>query len=151
MKVFHILFVLLSVITLAGCELTISSGDDNNKDEMHWVVEESNGDLTINPKQEYRVTITGSNNRVTLIPDVTELVVTGSDNYIEFGDEYIAKLSITGSSNNLDGNELKIGNLEVTGHNNLISIESYKELLDTGDNNQVAATVLNEPQQQLMQ
>ena len=151
MKIFHTLFLLLSAITLVGCEFTITTGDEDDQDELHWVIEESHADLTINPKQKYRVTITGSHNRVTLAPDVTELVVTGSDNYIEFGDDYIGEVFVTGSSNNLDGNDLAVGNIEVTGSHNLISIESYKELLDTGDNNQVAAMVLNGQEQQLIQ
>lgn len=132
----------LSLLTSA-CVVEIGSSD-SDEDVLDYMFEESSKEEVLNPSSKYDFTLMGGSNKITLKGNIGKILITGSYNYVIIEDDtHIEKLSITGLHNILaqdDDLSLYIETLELAGDHNFISISEYKNLTDTGVDNQVLGT-----------
>jgi len=136
------LVLALSALTSA-CVVEIGSSN-NDDDILDYVFEASSKEEVLNPPSKYDFTLMGESNKITLKGNIGKILITGSYNYVIIEeDTSIEKLSITGLHNILaqeDDLSLYIETIELAGDNNFISINEYKELIDTGEDNQILGT-----------
>lgn len=133
-------------LMMSACITLIGSGDgsDESKNIETYLIEHDSKDVILDPSYKYDVNIEGDNNRIVLKGDSREVLITGSYNYVIIEDDtYVDELSITGMNNIVtsdDEQALFVALITLSGNRNVISIDGYDELLDSGEDNQILNT-----------
>lgn len=126
---------------LGGCVITLDSAPDDDKTVEDYLIDRDGEEIVFDAPSKYDFTILGDSNKVTLKGNISKILITGSYNYVTIEeDTYIEVLSITGMHNIVaqDSNlSLFVDRIELSGSSNVLSIDDYEQLVDTGDDNQI--------------
>ena len=136
--------LLLVLCTMMTACISLTNPDDDNEKIEAYFIEQDSQDVVVDPSYKYDVSIEGDSNKVVLKGNIQEILITGSYNYVIIEDDtHVDDLSITGMNNMvIKGGEqdLFIEALTLSGSRNVISLDGYEKLTDSGEDNQVLNT-----------
>jgi len=135
--------VLSLSLMMSGCITLIGSPSEVEEPES-YSIEHDGEDVVLDPSAEYDLSIVGDQNKISLKGNTREILITGSYNYVIIEeDTHVNAISITGMNNivmNSDEQTLFVEELILSGSRNVITLDGYDELLDSGEDNQVLNT-----------
>lgn len=135
--------LLLGFCFLTTACISVIDPDDSDIIESYYILKDSQ-DVVVDPSYKYDVSIEGDSNKVTLKGNIQDILITGSYNYVIIdSDSYVDELSITGMNNIVITNgeqELFMEVITLSGNRNIVDLDGYDALTDTGEDNQVLNT-----------
>jgi len=121
------MWIIIAALALQGCKLGVDEEDDGEIDTV--TISSTDDDSVIVEEEEiYNVTITGSNNTITLRGDISKInIKSGANDQKIIIEEDVLLEDITISSNgniiNVSGGlETVVTELYITGENNLVTL-----------------------------
>lgn len=138
-------------LVLQGCKLGIDEEESTDIDEITV----GSGEVrTISSSDVYNLSITGSNNILTLEDDISEINIVGGDNQITIVNDYsLVSISVSSDNNlvqwdsDLDTSVTStlIERIKLLGEGHSIFVDTYYELEDNGTGNQVSGQQIAQP------
>ena len=136
--------LLLVFCTMMTACISLTNPDDDNEKVEAYFIEQDSQDVVVDPSYKYDVSIEGDSNKVVLKGNIQDILITGSYNYVIIEDDtHVDDLSITGMNNMVikgDEQDLFIEAITLSGNRNVISLDGYEKLTDSGEDNQVLNT-----------
>lgn len=136
--------LLLVFCTMMTACISLTNPDDDNEKIEAYFIEQDSQDVVVDPSYKYDVSIEGDSNKVVLKGNIQDILITGSYNYVIIEDDtHVDDLSITGMNNMVikgDEQDLFIEAITLSGNRNVISLDGYEKLTDSGEDNQVLNT-----------
>ena len=136
--------LLLVFCTMMMACISLTNPDDDNEKIEAYFIEQDSQDVVVDPSYKYDVSIEGDSNKVVLKGNIQDILITGSYNYVIIEDDtHVDDLSITGMNNMVikgDEQDLFIEAITLSGNRNVISLDGYEKLTDSGEDNQVLNT-----------
>ena len=130
---------LLSLL-LSACVLIIGEVEDEPH-VQEYMIDGDGEELVFNAPATYSFLVLGDHNKVTLKGNISKILITGSYNSVTIvEDAYLDTLVVEGDANDLDAENdlaLFVEDIELTGDNNLVVIDSYGNMWDSGNDNQL--------------